>query len=155
MRANDQAGLTSQAVNAEQTGPSDACPHDEPSQGKNKGAADHRWPMFSTEAENKRHQTQIREVHVQPQQILLELDRKYVPVCFLFFLHSSVSHLHFDHNLSNICVLPVPLRLFLQIRLLNGPSRTRSRLTYILLVIITGSLPDQSPYALVYQTPDL
>ncbi len=39
MKANDQAGLTSQAANVEQTVPGKLSPNDRPSQGENKGAA--------------------------------------------------------------------------------------------------------------------
>lgn len=37
VKANDQAGLTSQAVNVEQTVPGKPSPNDRPSQEKNKG----------------------------------------------------------------------------------------------------------------------
>lgn len=47
MKANDQAGLTSQAVNVEQTVPGKPSPNDRPSQGKNKGTALTRTPFIA------------------------------------------------------------------------------------------------------------
>lgn len=59
MKANDQAGLTSQAVNVEQTVPGKPSPNDRPSQGKNKGVALTRTPFIAAwlcfmKAKNKR-----------------------------------------------------------------------------------------------------
>lgn len=67
MKANDQAGLTSQAVNMEQTVTGKPSPNDRTSQEKNKGVALTRKPFVSTwpcfmKAGNKTQPTENRKV---------------------------------------------------------------------------------------------
>lgn len=84
VKANDQAGLTYEAVNVEQTVPGKPSPNDRSSQKKNKAVALTRilvvaaWPCF-IKTGNKRQQTKSREAYAQLQKLISDSDKNRVP----------------------------------------------------------------------------
>lgn len=125
MKANDQAGLTSQAVNVEQTVPGKPSPNDRPSRGKNKGAALTRtpfiaaWLCFMKAGSKRKCMSSFKSLFLMQTSSVSDS-----AFCFQDFSSPALfpTHILIANHLSYNHVLPVQLRLFLQIKLQKGPN---------------------------------